>query len=84
MHQFMLMLSRQTHVRISPEFPPREHLEPILNDQGGNSRSEGSAELETEQPMMKENMGVWRPSVAQGSNQIGPLMLQMEIPLFDG
>lgn len=45
MQQFMLMFSNQAHVRISPDFPPREHSDPILSSIGTSHKAVESSEL---------------------------------------
>lgn len=77
------MLTRQTQVRISPEFPQRDRSEPILHGQGSNPQSEGSAKLEVEPQVMEENVGVRRQGHKIGSHQTAFPMPKMEIPLFD-
>ena len=73
--QFMLMFVNQPQVRISPDFPPRERTEPILQGIGIPHRHAGIIESEGE-PTIGDEMVVER--------RRGFLVPKLELPIFEG
>ena len=55
LQQFMIMFSDQHQVRISPDFPPKEHTEPILPGIGSSNRNVGLSEVEMDLSTEEEN-----------------------------
>ena len=52
----MHVFSSQHQVRISPNFPPKNQLEPILLGIGTNNRNAGLMKLEVDLAMVGENV----------------------------
>lgn len=83
MQQFMLMFGRQNQVSVSPEFPPRERTEPILQgnrEVGGHGAMELGGEPEDE----LDGLNHERRNGQSNIHQPGFPMPWVDIPTFDG
>ena len=83
MQQFMLMFLSQAQMRMSPDFPPRERLEPILPGVGTRQRMVGSSKVEIDPVAMENNVVDRRHEVQVNSNDHNFPVLKLELPVFD-
>ena len=81
MQQFMLMVARQNQVSLSPKFPPRERLEPILIGSGVVHGPTGTSE--TEEPAGRETFEGRRQGVQTAQFLLCMPLPKMEIIVFD-
>ena len=81
---FVLIFSSQHQVRISPDFPPKDRLEPILPGIGTSNRNAGSMEFEVDPATVGENVLEMRQEIPTLPHHFGFLMPKLELPVFEG
>ena len=79
----MIMFSDQHQVRISPNFPPEERIEPILPGIGTSNWNVGPSKVEVDPSTEEENVWKSRQEGTTHPNHIGFPVPKLELPMFN-
>ena len=77
------MFSNQAQVRMSPNFPPRERMDPILQGVSNSHRVVGSSEMEIDPTVVGENGIERRSEIQLNSTHSNFPIPKLELPVFD-
>ena len=83
MQQFMIMFANQTSARLSPDFPPRERLDPILPSIGTSHGGVEFVELGTDPIATRDNVTSRRVEAQMNYDHTNFPMLKLELPVFN-